>query len=261
MIVPDFVKNQNQALTLPLGRDGAASTVKTLQGVPQRHVLLEDLQIVASQLGLVTDILVAGASCMASDKGADILMFHPEAYAEGIRSIGVVMPKALSFTVKATLAANGTILANVGAQPVPPMEKGEAPPDPAEAGSDLAYVFGLDSVVVPALGAAIGELTARATRNTTLGAIFVDVSANPLDVTIEYIKINNRPMLVGRQDATIDALGVSFLGYLCTDIDGRVLAQDVAVGDTVTIGLRNANAAAVTAYGGIFCMHDDGDEE
>lgn len=254
-MTPDHLKNQNQALTLGLGRDGAATVAKALTGIPQRDTLLEDLNVFATQPGLVDDILVAGTSVMCSDKGADILMFHPESYCEGARSLGIAIAKTQSVVVKATLAANGTIVAHFGGQPMPRRDDGTPPPDPTDAGEALAYVFGLGKINVPAAG--LVELTAKATRNCTLGALFIDAPASTIDLSIEYVKINNRPMLIGRQDTTIDTVGIVAYSYLATDLDGRVLAQDVEVSDVVSIGIRNNNAGALDVYGGIFVMHGD----
>lgn len=256
-ITPDHLKNQNQGLTLGLGRDGAATVTKALTGQPQRDTLLEDLNVVASQFGLVDDILLAGTSLMASDKSADILMFHPEAYAEGVRSIGIAIAKTQSVVVKATLAANGTIQAWTGGQPMPKREDGNGSPDPTDAGEALAFVFGLGKVNIGA--GATADLTAKATRNCTLGALFIDASASGIDLTIQAVKINNRPLLIGRQDTTIDGVGILAYSYLATDLDGRIMAQTVEVSDVVTITILNNNAGALDVYGGIFCMH--GDEE
>lgn len=260
-MTPQHLRNQNQGLTLGLSRDAAATVTKALSGVPQRDVLLEDVNVQASQFGLVDDIMIAGTSVMASDKSANILMFHPECYAEGARSLGIAMAKNQTVVVKCTLAANGTAVCHVGAQPLPKRLDADGnpmpPPDPTDAGDALAYVFGLGKVHIGA--GAVGELSAKATRNCTLGALFADPSASPLDLTIQYIKINNRPMLIGRQDTTIDGVNIGAFSYLATDLDGRVLAQDVEVGDVVTVGILNDNVGALDVYGGIFCMH--GDEE
>lgn len=249
---PDL-RNPAQALTLGLGRDGAASTVKTLTGQTQVGLLLEDVVLESSQTGLVTDILLAGQSVMCSDLGMDLRAFASNSYCDGHRALGVPFNKTQFVTVKATLDANGTIAGLVNVQGLPEDVKAAGLPDVNALGERLHYAFGLGSVVVPAGGTAF--ITATATRDCTLGLIgFSAIAATILDLTITQIKHNGRELLAGRQDATVDEVPLIGFSHQNTDVDGRILACRVKTNDKLVIGLRNYNAGNLTVWGGIFCL-------
>lgn len=236
-----------QGLTLGLGSDRAATTAKALESALQQASLLQDLQITSTQLGLVDAIRVAGQSLMASDRGANIQMFAPKAHVEGHRGMAIPLAQQQTVSVDITLVANGTVSAGVSLRPIDPT----AVIPVNKLGSALNYVFGLGLVNV--LAGAGGSLIATARRDCVLGLCVLDASANPEDVQIRSVTINNVELLAG-PDGAAGEFGIECFGFDSTDDDGNVVGYPVRTNDVVNIDFWNYNAAPVNVYGGIFVL-------
>lgn len=246
-----FLYNTTQMFLLGLGRDGAATTGKVLKDELNNDALLEDLVLQASQPGMVDDIKVGGQSVMCSDQSADLSMFHPEAYFEGARSFGFPIHKSVPVQVNVTLAANGTLVGSLGIQPIPEEVREHGIPDVNGLGDALDVVFGMGSVVVNA--GATNTLSAKALRRCTLGALVLSATGGGgtegIDVEVTDIQVNKKSLLGGSASFPLGTLS-----NLATDLDGRVLAQEVDVNHQIVIFLKNNNAANITVRGGIWCM-------
>lgn len=253
--------NLLQMFRFPLGFD-TGSAAPDVSAKPLNSGLLEDVAIVSSQLGTV-EVFVGGISCNVSDKPAHTLAFHPEAQFEGMRSISVPITKETAVRVTGTLAAAGSFGASLGFQPIPDetlARWGGQVPDVKAIGKDIELYFGLGSVVVPLGGTA--TLRGKALSACRLGALVLDgsIAAAAYDISISSIKVRNKPMQAAELD-TVGAVAGEFLGaftYLATDLDGRVLGQDMEQGHEVEIVLVNRNAADITVYGTIFLLPTDG---
>jgi hypothetical protein len=250
-IIPNlaFLLNKPQAFLLGLGIDHAATTAKVLTESLAQDFLLEDLTLYSDQLGLVTDIRLAGQSVFCSDLACDLSAFHPEAVVEGQRSFGVPLSQSLAVQVSATLIAAGALSGSLGVQPIPP--EGKPFPDVASLGKRLNLFFGLGSSTFAA--AAINTITAKALRDCTLGRLVMSTSANQANLTVNDIRISRKNMLGGMTPAPVSLMS---LGPFATDVDGLVLAQQVHPGDVVEIDVENHTAVAAVVRGAIFTMPD-----
>lgn len=240
--------NATQMFRLGLGRS-AGVTDHVLSDELRNDSLLEELTINCSVIDLVDSIKVGGQDLMCSNKGANIMMFHPEAQFEGARSFGFPLHKAVPVEVRVGTAAPSTLVAGLGIQPIPDELLAQGIPDVNGLGDALNVVFGLGTVTIAAGTSDV--LTATSRRRTTLGALVIDsaTAAALLDVVVEEITLNGRPLLGG-----VDPMPLADLSYLATDLDGRTLAQDVEVGDVVEVTLHNYNAGGIAVYGGIWCL-------
>ncbi|MCP4244575.1 MAG: hypothetical protein GY772_28875 [bacterium] len=241
-----------QGLTLGLGRQAGAQ-VGTLESVLQSPSLLQDLEILSTQLGLVTGLRVSGQSVMCSDSGCNMQMFAANAHVEGHR--GMAIPLAQQQTVAldydTTLAAvNTTISAGVNLRPIRP--ENVIPVN--DLGRALNYVFGMGEVAIP-IGAG-AALNATARRDCVLGLLTLTPSGVPEDVTVQSITVNNIELMAG----PIGPAGECSIHHFeaqATDDDGNTIGYPVRSNDQVQINLWNYNAAIVNAYGGIYVLPID----
>ena len=236
----------SQDLFLGLPR-GTGSTAYSQTSTTEVAVLLQDVVIDTDQLGLVDEIKVSGQSILASDKGADINAFSPEAQVEGHRSIGIALARQQDVAIDCTLAAAGTVICSVGTAPVDPTRVVEV----GKLGPELAYVAGLGSASIGAT--TTGTLTCSMRKDMVLGLMTLTPASNPLDLTVRSVSINRVEMLSGKSGQNGEGPIGTFANN-ATDIDGKCIGYFVRVNDVVTITVQNYNAGAITVRGAIFSM-------
>jgi hypothetical protein len=245
--MPAIIQRNAQGLALGLGRSTGAAAF-SLTGTLQIPALLQDLVLRASQLGLVTDLRVAGQVLMCSNQGATLDMFRPDAEVEGQRGLGIPLAAQQVVQCDGTLAAAGTIAGGIGVDPITP----DRVVPVNMLGRALDYVFGLGSSGAVAAGAA-GTLTATSRRDVMLGRIVMNSDGGGDVVTVRSIQVNNIELLSGQSGAT-DELPVEYFSGENSDVDGLTLAYPVQDNGNVTVTIQNNDAVARTTYGGIFVM-------
>jgi hypothetical protein len=231
-----------QGLTLPLGRQAGAPY--NLAGTLQQAALLQDPILMSTNPGQVTQFRVAGQSIMCSDQSAPLIMLAPDCQVEGHRGMGIPLTAQQEVTIATDLAA-GVLSGGINLRPIDPSQV--VPIN--ELGTLLDYLFGF-GVVNAGIGADF-ILTARALRPGMLGLMVLAADANPEDIAISSITINNIELQAGEAGAetTVDQYGP-----FCTDDDGCVLGYPVRQNDQVIIAGHNYNAAAINVRGGCFML-------
>lgn len=235
---------QGLALGLPRATGAAAFS---LTGTLQQAALLQDLVLNADQLGLVTDIRVAGQSIMVSNQGADISMFAAAAQSEDHRGFGIALDSQQEVSVQGTLAAAGTVYGGLALDPVDPSQV--VPVN--QLGQELDYCCGLGSVSVGA--GADADLTATIRRPVFLGLLCLTPSADAIDITVRSVKVNNIELLNGPAGVNGE-VGIEMFSSLATDLDGRIIGYPTRQNDQISITCHNYNVAARTVYGGAFLL-------
>lgn len=238
-----------QGLTLGLPRSAGFPT-GTLTGLLQTNALLQDLILNATQPGLVTAIRASGQSLMVSDQGFDLSGFSPASQVEGARSMGITLKTQQPVDVEFTMIAAGTISGGVNVEPIP----GDLVQPVNAQGRALNYACGLGLVNIPAGADAALQATVR--RAVVLGRMGLSADANPEDVTVRSMTVNNVELLAGQAAPTspLGEVGLGTYGWDCTDIDGSTVGYPCRVNDQISVNLHNYNAGPITCRGGIFIL-------
>lgn len=244
--MPAVIQRNAQGLALGLGRSAGAANF-ALSSTLQVPSLLQDLVLRSTQLGLVTDLRVAGQVLMCSNQGATLQMFAPDSEVEGQRGLGIPLAAQQVVDVAGTLLAAGTISGAIGVDPITP----DRVIPVNKLGRALDYLFGLGSSGAVAAATA-GSLSATSRRDVMLGRIVLNSDAADV-VTVRSIQVNNIELLAGQAGVT-DEIGVEYFGGENSDIDGLTLAYPVRDNGNVTITIQNNDAVARTTLGGIFVM-------
>lgn len=252
---------QAQNLFLSTNQERLAAAGKfTLTSEAQRPCLLQGLAIdaqdagVASE-GIITEITVAGQSCLVSDQAACISAFSPTGLPGNTeeRSIGISVNNNMKVVIQGEiLNVKGNISMALAIDPLP---ESQVKTRSAQAEA-YNYIFGCGKVSVPAAGSA--SLTARSNRAVTLGRIILQnltaaggafVASDSLRCT--SILIQGLEMLNGVTGAQEISLANFEAGV--TDA-GLLLNYPIAPQTEVTFVISNKDAANAAVVGGaIFC--------
>ena len=249
---------QNLFLSTVQSRLGGAGNF-TLTAEAQRSCLLQGLNIdaqlagVASQ-GTISEISVAGQSCMVSDQPACISAFSPTSYGFASRSIGISVNNNMKLVIQGSIINAGS---NVSlACSVDPL-KDEQVKTRSEQAEAYNFCFGLGTKGIPAAGTA--SLTARSNRAVTLGRIILQNLTAPGgafvasdSVVCTSILVQGLEMLNGITGA--QEISLSNFEAQASDI-GLELSYPIAPQTEVTFVFKNYDPAnAATVSGAIFCQ-------
>jgi len=223
----------------------------------QRPVMLSTMNICSSvPEGDITNITCAGLSLFTSNQSACLEAFAPASFGQRQRVIGLSLTNNQTVVIQGNLTAGGDVGMAVA---VDPIEQSEVK-QPADQALAYNYVFGLGTVLVPAIVGVVpgqAQLQAVATRDCTLGEIILASHTAAIltagsDIMISSILVSGLEQLCGAT-ATQQIPLAAFQNTASDANSGLRLSYPIQSNAVVTITLLNFNAAACQVAGAIFC--------
>lgn len=205
---------------------------------------LEDLIITTDQAdAMVSEIRIANQRTNVSNQPAPAAMWAPSAEVEGHRSLSLPLDSRQNIKVLMTSTASMVASGRLGVHAIPK-------PDviaPNRLGRALDYWGGLGSVLIGA--GAVEKLECEIRRPCVVGLINLVASADIEDLEITSIEVNGSEQLASEQSVPVE-------GFLPgqTDRDGLVLGKFLNQKDTLTLTIKNNNAAGRSVYGGFWVL-------
>ena len=247
---------QNLFLAGTQNRLGAAGAF-TQTAEAQRSCLLQTFTVSAQNAGVqcegvITEITVAGQSCMVSDQSCAIGAFSPTAYNASARSLGISVDNNMKVTVQGELInTGGNVSLAIALDPIPTA----AVKTRAEQAQAYNFVFGLGTVNIAA--GATGSLKARSNRAVTLGELTLQnltaaggAFVNNDDIIITSILVGGLQMLNGStadQEISLDA-------FIAQASDPMLsFSYPINPQTEVEIKFNNVGANPCDIGGAIFC--------
>ena len=229
----------------------------TQTATTQRPIMLSTMNITSdTPAGDITNITVSGLSLFTSNQSAALECFSPQSFGQRQRVIGLSMSNNQTVVVQGNLTAGGNVAMAVAVDPIAQ----SAVKQPADQSSGYNFIFGLGSVVVPAIAGVVpgtAQLVAVAVRDCTLGELILAshtaaIATAGTDIIISSINVAGLEQLCGAT-ATQNIPLQAFQNTASDANSGLRLSYPVLSNARVVITLLNFNAGPITVAGGIFC--------
>ena len=237
---------QNLYLGTTQIRQGAAGDF-TLTAQIQRAALLQTLTVSCNNEFTISEISVAGQSCLTSDSVVGGSAFGRTLYYKAASALGISVNNNMQVVVQGNTTVASNISLAVGLDPIP----NGAVKTRSQQAHAYNYCHGLGTAVVPAGGAS--TMTSISNRAAVLGLIVLENQTGAVansDLLVTSLKVDGLEMLAGQTGA--DEIPIEAFFADSTAYKDNTLGYPVNPQSRIEIGFFNHNAAAATVSGAIF---------